>query len=215
MFKILFFFFITMNVCATERPPVLKNFIDSNETDNRVTVVKNLSAEEKAFFWKNTKINDNGVILKNNPLDAQLTSIDRMFINSNKKINKSSKIFKYISKTFDSNNIISELPDSENRITYFIKMPSGIAMLTIHDLAADDYKVTVIADFMNVKINGNDATIVLINGEEKSNKRRWVLGWFVKDIAYDLQIPDEILANGKTKLTKDDVLEFAKKITRP
>lgn len=215
MFKVLCMFFIAIQACATERPQVLKQFMDNNETVNHVTVVKKLTTEEKAFFWRNTKIDADGILIRTNPLDKDLTSTERMFANSTKAVNKSSKVFKYITKTFDTNTIIGEFIESENHINYFIKVPNGMAMLTIQDLAAEGYKVTVIADFLNVKIRDSGASLILLNGDKSSSKRIWVLSWHQNNIQFALELPDEIQANGKTKLTKDDVIEFAKKITRP
>ena len=74
MFRVLLLF-IAMNACATERPQVLKQFMDNNETTDYVTVVKNLTTEEKAFFWKNTKIDEDGILLRTNPLDKDLRKL--------------------------------------------------------------------------------------------------------------------------------------------
>lgn len=215
MYRILLTFLVAVNACATERPPVLKQFMNNNETGNHVTIVKNLTAEEKAFFWKNTKLDAEGILVKSNPLDRDLTSIDRMLANSTKKVQKSSKLFRHISKNFDVNNIVGELLESEHHINYFIKVSTGIAVINILDLEAEGYKVTIVADFLNAKVRESDATLVLINAVEKSKKRQWTVSWVINNIEYKLSIPDEIQADGKTKLTKNDVIEFATKITPP
>jgi hypothetical protein len=214
MFRILLLF-IAMNACATERPQVLKQFMDNNETAGYVTVVKNLTTEEKAFFWKNTKTDEDGILIRTNPLDKDLTSTERMFGNSKKTVDKSSKVFKHIAKTFDMATIVGEFRESEYHRNYFIKVPAGTAKLTILDLAAEDYKVTVIADFLNTKIRDSKASLILLNGDKLSSKRIWVLSWHKNNIQYDFELPDEIQLNGKTKLTKDDVINFATKITNP
>lgn len=215
MLKILFIFFLCAQAFATERPQVLKQFMDNNETANHVTVVKNLTAEEKTFFWRNTKIDADGILIRTNPLDKDLTSTERMFGNSKKQISKSSKVFKHIAKTFDISTIVGEFRESEYHINYFVKVPTGMAKLTILDLAAEGYKVTVVADFLNVKFRDANASLILLNGDKSSSKRIWILSWHKNNIQYDLELPDEIQSSGKTKLTKEDVIEFAKKITQP
>lgn len=202
-------------VHALERPLILKQFMDNNETSSHVTVVKNLTAEEKAFFWKNTVLSTNGVLLRTNFLDMQLTLNEQMYIDSNKSVNKSSELLKHISKKYDLNTIIGELQESENWINYFLQAPTGIAVLSIEDLVANDAKITLIADFFNTKVCNYDATLVLINGDKSLAKRVWVLGWTAGNIKFSLELPDEIQTSGSTKLTKTKVLNFAHKIICP
>ena len=111
--------------------------------------------------------------------------------------------------------IVAEFRESEYHRNYFIKAPTGMAKLTILDLAAADYKVTIVADFLNTKIRDSKASLILLHGDKLSSKRIWVLSWYKNNIQYDFEIPDEIQTNGKTKLTKDDVINFATKITNP
>ena len=198
--------------------PLTCNYDDcGNEGKNPrpVLIIKNLTPAEKASYWDDRVLDSNGVIALTRAMDGSLTVIDRMFTHSTKK-NIFAQASNQLSKKVNPNiTVISELKEQIHRTNYFITSPTGVAMLTVWDVQADGGQITTPRDALNVKIRDSDASLILLKGGESSKKRLWNLDWAEKNTYFELQIPDEIQANGKTRLTKDDVIGFAKKITQP
>jgi hypothetical protein len=187
--------------------------MEKNEPENNTITIKVLTEDEKIFFWKDTKLDSDGTLLVASKFNKKLDLIDRMYANSTKAIQRSTILFNQLSKKIDLVEFVGELQESENRINYFISVPTGIAMITISDFVADGAKITLISDFLNVKVNEHPATLTIVMGDALLAKRVWKLTWINKNIQYELQIPDEIQTNGVLKLTKADIISFATKIT--
>jgi hypothetical protein len=213
MFKYFLIFFLCINAYSTERPLILKKLMEKNEPENNTITIKVLTEDEKIFFWKDTKLDSDGTLLVASKFNKKLDLIDRMYANSTKAIQRSTILFNQLSKKIDLVEFVGELQESENRINYFISVPTGIAMITISDFVADGAKITLISDFLNVKVNEHPATLTIVMGDALLAKRVWKLTWINKNIQYELQIPDEIQTNGVLKLTKADIISFATKIT--
>lgn len=215
----MFKYFLTLSLClnahSAERPLILKKLIDNNESENHSTVVKILTDDEKKFFWQDTELDSNGTLLVTSKFNKKLDLIDRMQAESTKTVQRSKILFNQLSKKIDTKEFISELRESENRTTYFMSVPTGIAMITISDFVADGAKITIIADFLNVKVHDYPATLTLVKGDALLAKRVWKLSWINKNIQFELQIPDEVQTSGALKMTKADVINFATKITNP
>jgi hypothetical protein len=208
-FNILFslLFFVTI-AAAQERPDVIKKIMDKNIRDQSVTIVKDLTTEEKIFYWKNKFRNSDGYI-ETIASDDYLNLIESMLAISKKKADIFSNRF---SKQLVAKDILSELIESPNRSNYFIDSPTGVVMLTIWDFVADEAKILLLKDFLNVKIFHSTATLVLIKNENSLNKQLWKLSWINKNIQYELYVPDAAYAPNKSTLKRDDVLNLAKRI---
>ena len=198
--------------------PLTCSYDDCGNVDKNpipVLVIKNLTAAEKAHYWNDRVLDSNGVIILNRAMDGSLTIIDRMFADSIKK-NISAQASDQLSKKVNVNTtVISELKEQIQRTNYFITSPTGLTMLTVWDILADGGQITMPRDSLNVKVRDSDAGLILMKGGESSKKRQWNLYWVEKNIYFELQIPDEVQANGSTQLTKEDILNFATKITNP
>lgn len=199
-------------------PPLTCTYDDCGDIDKNpipVLVIKNLTAAEKVHYWNDRVLDSNGVITLTKAMDGSISLIDRMFADSTKK-NISTQAPNQLFRKINANiTVISELKEQISRTNYFIQSPTGVAMLTVWDIKADGGQVTVANDSLNVKIRDSDASLLFLKAGEGSKKRQWNLNWVEKNIYFELQIPDEIQPSGVTKLTKIDVLDFAKKITTP
>lgn len=202
-----FYFFVAITATAQERPDVIKKIMDKNIRDQSVTIVKNLTDEEKTFYWKNKSINSNGIIETIASTDY-LNLIDSMLAISQKKTDTFSNRF---SKQLAATEILSELIESPNRSNYFYEFQSGVVMLTVWDFVADDAKILLLKDFLNVKTFYSTASLVLVKNEKSSNKQLWKLSWINKNIQYELYIPDTGDSTNKSSLKKDDILNLARK----
>ena len=181
-----------------------------NIHDQSVTIVNNLTTEEKAFYWKNKIINFDGNIEVIASADY-LNLIESMLDISKKKSDIFSNRF---SKQLATNNIISELIESPNRSTYFLESQVGVVMLTIWDFVVDDAKILLLRDFLNVQIFDVTASLVLVKSDDSLNKRLWKLSWINKNIQYELYVPDTIDSTNKTFLNRNDVLNLARKFVK-
>lgn len=208
-FKLLLFLsLLVTDAMAQERPDVIKKIMDKNIRDQSVTIVKKLTAEEKIFYWKNKVRNSDGNIETTASIDY-LNLIDSMLTISRKKADIFSNRF---SKQFATKKIISELVESPNRSTYFFESQSGVAMLTVWDFVADEAKILLLKDFLNVKIFNFDASLILIKNEASSSKRLWKLSWIDKNIQYELYVSESVDSENKITLKRNDILNLAKKI---
>jgi hypothetical protein len=198
--------------------PITCNYDDCGDVDKNpipVLIIKNLTMAEKAHYWNDRVLDSNGVITLTRAMDGSLTLIDLMFADSTKK-NVFNQASNQLSKKVNANTtVISELKEQIHRTNYFIKGPTGVAMLTVWDVRADGGQITMPRDSLNVKVRDVDASLLFIKSGGASKKRQWDLSWVEKNINFELQIPDELQPSGVTKLTKMDVLDFAKKITTP
>lgn len=207
---LVFLLFVVTNTTAQERPVVIKNIMKKNIHDQSVTIVNNLTTEEKAFYWKNKIINFDGNIEVIASADY-LNLIESMLDISKKKSDIFSNRF---SKQLATNNIISELIESPNRSTYFLESQVGVVMLTIWDFVVDDAKILLLRDFLNVQIFDVTASLVLVKSDDSLNKRLWKLSWINKNIQYELYVPDTIDSTNKTFLNRNDVLNLARKFVK-
>jgi hypothetical protein len=203
-----FLLVIGVNATAQERPNVVKKIMDTNIHDQSVTIVNDLTFEEKTFYWKNKVRNPDGNIETIASQDY-LNLINSMLIVSKKKAHIFSDRF---SKQLVAKDIISELIESPNRSTYFMESETGVIMLTIWDFVADDAKILLLKDFLNVKIFDVAASLVLVKNENSLSKQLWKLSWINKNIQYELYVPDSADSTNKSTLKKDDILNLAKRI---
>ena len=201
-------FIFTANVIATERPEVVKKLTDKNHSNQSITIIENLTDEEKIFYWKNKSKKSDDVI-ETTATYEYLNLVDAMFAISIKKADALSNRF---SKQIQIQNITSELVESPNRSSYFFeKQSDGIIMLTIWDFEADGSKIILINDFINTKFLDVIGSLVLIKNDNLLNKVLWKLNVINKNIQYELYVPDTIDSSGRTKLQKNDILDLMRK----
>lgn len=163
---------------APNLSPLTCNYDDCGDVNKYpipVLVIKNLTKAEKAHYWNDRVLDSNGVINLTHAMDWSLTSIDRMFADSTKKNIFNQPLDRLFKKVNPDITVIGELKEQMQRTNYFIKSPTGVAMLTVWDVRSDGGQITMPRDSLNVKVRDVDAGLILIIGGEFSKKRQWNL----------------------------------------
>lgn len=172
-----------------------------------ITVIRQLSAEQRAFIWKDTARGPDGYLrVRNEPAYLDLVAD---FRNDAKRAPAGKPVARLrpghqLPGKMSLNTAIAEDP---HRTTYVFDDAGGGAALTIWNFQKAGAKVSVIEEVLNQSVGGHRGTLAL-NVANQHKNALWKLAWWDRGIGYELYVPDSLAANGLPQRRSRDIVNL-------
>ena len=195
------------------RPKLMADLMDAKTASySSVVTVNNLTPEQKEFYWRNTKRNDNGYLEVQGKSEYVLM-IDTVSqkILSKKDMEEPSSLAQAINLNKPlSFEYLGEVKESTNRSSLLFKHSDlGIVMLGLWAFEADRAKIYVIEEFLSEIFNGIKGTLAFVKAPGESHGL-WKLSWIANNVNYEFYANDALDSSGAPKKRPEEILKAAK-----
>lgn len=176
---------------AQTPPPALTSLANRNDTDGTLLIIKEITAEQRAFIWRDTERGPDGYLrVQNSPDYLQLVA---GFRSDAGKAPPRAGVARLRPGHVLPRGLVygGAIPEDQHRTTLVFNSADGGAALTAWNFRKVGAKVTVIDEVLNQVVDGARGTLALnVAGGHKN--ALWKLSWWKDGIGYELYVPDAL-----------------------
>lgn len=179
------------SAAATQPPPALTALVRDNAVIGTELIITELTAEQRAFIWKDTVRSPDGYLRVN--MAADYLKLVTGFRSDVEQTRSRTGMARLRADYILPKGMVyaGSTPEDQYRTTLVFDDVAGGAVLTVWNFRAAGAKVTVIEEVLNQVIGGHRGTLALnvANGQKNA---LWKLAWSKDGISYELYVPDSL-----------------------
>lgn len=195
----------TSATLAQAPPQEVSALVGDNTATGTVSVIKKLTAEQRAFIWKDTSLSPDGYLrVQNAPAYLNLVAD---FRSDSKKAPAGIAMARLRPGYVLPNKMVfaASIYEDLYRTTLVFDDFAGGAALTVWNFQKAGAKVSVIEEVLNQVVGGHRGTLALNVAKEHKNAL-WKLAWWNDGVGYELYVPDSLNSNDlPTRRSRDIV----------
>lgn len=175
-------------------PPALTSLVGHNDAGGTLLIIKDMTAEQRAFIWRDTERGPDGYLrVQNSPDYLQLVAGFRS--DAGKPARAGMARLRPGCALPRGLVYGGAIPEDQNRTTLVFNSADGGAALTVWNFRQAGAKVTVIDEVLNQVVDGARGTLAL-NVAKGHKNALWKLTWWKNGIGYELYVPDALGRDG-------------------
>jgi hypothetical protein len=200
--------FVASAAFAQTPPPEVSSLVRDSLAPGTVTVIKSLTAEQRAFIWKDTSRSRDGYLrVQNTPSYLNLVADFR----SDAKKTATGGAVVRLRPSYalpDGLTFTGAIHEDQYRTTLVFDDFAGGAVLTVWNFQKAGAKVSVIEEVLNQAVAGHRATLAL-NVAHNHKSALWKLAWWTADVGYELYVPDVLNSRDLPARRSQDIVALA------
>lgn len=189
-------------------PPALASLTERNDTEGTLLIIKDLSAEQRAFIWQDTERGPDGYLrVQNSPDYLQLVA---GFRSDAEKASSGAGMAGLRPGYVLPRGLVYKgaIPEDRYRTTLVFDSAAGGAALTAWNFRQAGAKVTLVDEVLNQAVDGSRGTLAL-NVVKGRRNALWKLAWWKDGIGYELYVPDVLGRDGLPARRSKEIVALA------
>jgi hypothetical protein len=198
---------------AQTPPPEVSALLGDSAPAGSLSVITKLTAEQRAFFWKDTTRSPDGY-LRVQTTPAYL-NIVADFRSDARKTAPGAPVARLSSADHLPDHLVysGSISEDETRSTLVFDGLSGGAALTVWNFQKAGARVSVLDEALNQIVGGHRGTLAL-NVSRGYKNAMWKLAWWNAGVGYELYVPEALDAKGLPTRRSGDTVHIGATLAR-